>query len=122
MCYCTLAVSGAYLELSNRMRGPNKAICWLACSLITCFGDTRLPPHILAQAPANQQPPAARPDRVHDLMRTPGRVGITPPSQPLHLGEENALTLSLKGPPVREILAMQRELNENPNSAWAQEV
>lgn len=100
------------------MNLPNKAVWVLAYSSIALLGSVWLPSDTSAQTSANPARPAAEQGPPPDLMMVHGRLSIKTPSQPFHLGEENALTISLKGPPVAQLVTMQREASADGLSPW----
>ncbi|MGA1984398.1 MAG: hypothetical protein ABSG84_18260 [Acidobacteriaceae bacterium] len=72
-----------------------------------------------AQTPANRAP-AAEQAPPPDLMSVSGRLSIETPGSAFHLGEENALTISLKGPPPAHVITTQREASADGMSPWIQ--
>ena len=102
------------------MNPSERIIRPLACTLTVMLGIVWLPSYAPAQTSANPAQPAAEQAPPTDLMSVDGRLSIKTPSNPLHLGEENALTISLKGPPPAHLITMQREATADGMSPWIQ--
>jgi hypothetical protein len=101
------------------MNPPNKGLGVLAYSSIALLGIVWSISDAPAQTPANS-PPAVERAPPPDLMSVDGRLSIKTPNHPLQLGEENALTISLKGPPPTHLFTVQREVTADRMSPWIQ--
>ncbi len=77
---------------------------------------------MLAQAvPAGEAPSVRRAQLpLSERMETQNRLDIPPSSKSFHLGEENLLTLTLKGPAPTHIFIMQRTVDAGSVSPWIQ--
>lgn len=61
---------------------------------------------------------ASQAQRPTDLMEVQGRLHIEAPQQPLRLGEENPVTVTLSGPPLLHLFTMQRAITAHYESPW----
>jgi len=97
---------------ATSMNPLNKGLGVLAYSSIALLGIAWSMSDAPAQTPASSAP-AVEQARLPDLMHVHGRLSIETPTHPLQFGEENALTISLKGPPPTHLFTVQREASGN---------
>jgi len=73
----------------------------------------------LPEAVGGSKVAAVESARSPDLMMTNGRVSIPQAAKPLRLGEDNALVLTLKGPPPLKVFTLQSTVDANGvSSPW----
>lgn len=97
--------------------------CLAAFALISSVPGVSLPVEMRGQAlPATaggSTVAAVERARSPDFMMTNGRISLPRPAKPLRLGEDNALVLTLKGPPPLKVFTAQRAIPASgASSPW----
>lgn len=101
------------------MTGPGKRVFPFLCSLILLAGHmTEAPASAFQQKDGGTAAPQAQ--RPTDLMVVHGRLRIDAPTEPLRLGEENPLTVTLSGPALLRLDGIQRAIGPQADPAWIQ--